>query len=185
VVVDKENKHSDKNSYNGNYDRKFHDNNDGKHLDEPSIHSLLTPLRQPVDYERYTVRINTWRRPEQMVTSVLHHSSCPGAMQVQIVWCDKDNDPPKDILDPSINEYASKVVIEYHLENNLNERFNVLLETPTLGVLSIDDDVLRPCESIDSGFFKWVKSPHRMVGFDARTHVVNNDDGTWSYGYLR
>jgi glucuronyl/N-acetylglucosaminyl transferase EXT2 len=105
-------------------------------------------------------------------------------IQIQVVWFDVDNEPPKELRDLAINKHAYKVVIEYHDENNLNERFNILLEPPTLGVLSIDDDVLRPCESIDSGFFKWIKSPHRMVGFDARTHVENND-GTWSYGYLR
>ena len=186
---------------NGNYDRKPSESirivdPKRKETNHPKIEEFqvrhfdnlepiqLTPLRQQVDYEQYTVRVNTWRRPEQLVASVLHHSSCPGVIQVQIVWCDTENEPPKDLLDPSINPHASKVVIEYHPTNNLNERFNILLEPPTLGILSIDDDVLRPCESIDSGFFKWIKSPHRMVGFDARTHVENKDK-TWSYGYLR
>jgi hypothetical protein len=136
----------------------------------------LTPLR-PIDVEFYTIRMNTWRRPEQLLTSVAHHSTCPGVKQIQIIWCDKDNQPPKEL------DRFEKVVIEYHEANTLNERFNILESTPTLGILSIDDDVLRPCDAIDSGFFQWVKSPHRMVGFDARTHVENGD-GTWGYGYL-
>jgi glucuronyl/N-acetylglucosaminyl transferase EXT2 len=98
--------------------------------------------------------------------------------QIQVVWCDKENDPPQEL------EKFDKVVVEYHEANSLNERFRILEPAPTLGILSIDDDVLRPCVAIDSGFFKWTKSPHRMVGFDARTHI-ENDDGTWAYGYLR
>lgn len=144
----------------------------------PMHERRLTPLR-PIDYEYYTIRINTWRRPEQLLASVAHHSSCPGVKQIQIVWCDKENEPPTELLDK-----FDKVVVEVHEGNSLNERFNVLQPAPTLGILSIDDDVMRPCDAIDSGFFKWAKSPHRMVGFDARTHV-ENDDGTWGYGYLR
>jgi hypothetical protein len=129
----------------------------------------LTPLR-PIDYEKYTIRINTWRRNDQLLASVAHHASCQGVAQIQIVWCDSENEPPSELL-----EYDDGlIVVERHTVNNLNERFHILpsTTTPTLGILSIDDDVLRPCEAIDDGFFKWVKSPHRMVGFDARTHVV-------------
>jgi hypothetical protein len=131
-------------------------------------------LRQlrPVDVEQYTIRINTWRRPEQLLVSVDHHASCEGVAQIQIVWCDKENEPP-----PQLYNY-SKVVIERHEENSLNERFRILFPTPTLGILSIDDDALRPCEALDAGFFKWTRFPDRMVGFDARVHV-EDPDGRW------
>lgn len=146
----------------------------------------VTKLRA-IDREQYTIRMNTWRRPKQLVQSVKHHASCPGVKEIQIVWCDKENEPPQELLEMAETKGSivsdTRVVIELHEANSLNERFNILEPTPTLGILSIDDDVLRPCEAIDSGFFKWVKSPHRMVGFDARTHVVN-DDGSWQYGYL-
>jgi hypothetical protein len=137
----------------------------------------LEPLR-PIDLEKYTIRINTWRRPEQLLISVKHHASCPGVAQIQIVWCDKEEEPPAELYN------YTNVVIERHDLNSLNERFNILEPTPTRGILSIDDDLLRPCEAIDAGFFKWTKSPHRMVGFDARIHV-ENEDGTWQYGYMR
>jgi hypothetical protein len=137
----------------------------------------LEPL-QPIDLEQYTIRMNTWRRPEQLLISVKHHASCPGVAQIQIVWCDKEEEPPAELYN------YTNVVIERHDTNSLNERFNILEPTPTRGILSIDDDLLRPCEAIDAGFFKWTKSPHRMVGFDARIHV-ENEDGTWKYGYMR
>jgi hypothetical protein len=133
---------------------------------------VLEPLR-PIDLEQYTIRINTWKRPEQLVISIDHHSSCPGVAQIQIVWCDPDEEPPVQLLN------YTNVVIEKHDVNTLNERFHILTpDTPTLGILSIDDDVLRPCEAIDAGFFKWTRSPDRMVGFDGRLHVEHSD-GTW------
>ena len=133
----------------------------------------LTPLVLPIDRERYTIRINTWKRQEQLLLSVEHHSSCPGVAEIQVIWCDREEEPPAGIFN------FSKVILERHDTNSLNERFNILSPTPTLGILSIDDDVLRPCEAIDSGFFKWTQNPDRMVGFDGRVHV-ESEDGTWA-----
>lgn len=137
----------------------------------------LTPLRER-DLEQYTIRMNTWRRPEQLVVSVNHHSSCEGVAQIQVVWCDKENEPPPELYN------NSKVVIERHEENSLNERFRILSPTPTLGILSIDDDALRPCEALDDGFFKWTRHPDRMIGFDARVHV-ENEDGSWKVNFVK
>lgn len=125
-----------------------------------------------IDVERYTIRMNTWRRPEQLLVSVEHHASCEGVAQIQIVWCDKENEPPAALFN------YSKVVIERHEENTLNERFRILASTPTLGILSVDDDALRPCAALDAGFFKWTKFPDRMIGFDARLHI-EEPDGSW------
>jgi hypothetical protein len=137
------------------------------------LHRRLEPLVRPIDREQYTIRINTWRRQEQLLLSVEHHSSCPGVAEIQVIWCDKEQEPPAGLLN------FSKVTIERHDVNSLNERFNSLSPPPTLGILSIDDDVLRPCEAIDSGFFKWTQNSDRMVGFDGRVHV-ENEDGTWA-----
>lgn len=103
----------------------------------------LTPLRD-VDLELFTVRINTFKRHEQLLVSVRHLSTCQGVAQIQVVWCEEEEPPPELLEFP-------KVVVERHEVNSLNERFHVLEETPTLGILSIDDDVLRPCEAIDAG----------------------------------
>jgi hypothetical protein len=136
----------------------------------------LSPLRE-IDYEFYTIRINSWKRAELLETSVLHHSSCPGVAAIQVIWCTDQGEPPSSLYD------NPKVTVELHPVNSLNERFNIMEEPPTVGILSMDDDVLRPCEAIDAGFFKWTQNPGRMVGFDARSHAIAKD-GTWSYGYL-
>ena len=144
-------------------------------------YDYVTPLRE-IDYNNYTVRINTYRRNEQLLISLNHWSKCEGVLQIQVVWCDEENSPPEEIE----NHSSGKVVIERHSINSLNERFHITTpEEPllTMGILSVDDDVLRPCEAVDEGFFRWTRNPHRMVGYDTRVHVVS-PDGTWQYGAL-
>jgi hypothetical protein len=122
---------------------------------------------------------------------------------IHVIWCDVDTLPPNEVT----NHSSGKVIIEYHTINSLNERFNILLDNTqpqptTLGILSLDDDVLRPCIALDTAFIRWIRHSDRMVGFDARTHVIvpmmndnnaadndgssNNNDKTtqWKYGYM-
>ncbi|GAX25383.1 glucuronyl/N-acetylglucosaminyl transferase EXT1 [Fistulifera solaris] len=75
------------------------------------------------------------------------------------------------------------VVVELHEENTLNERFRVLRPAPTKGILSLDDDILRPCIAYDWAFAKWTQHPSRIVGFDARSHEIASD-GRWKYAYM-
>ena len=143
---------------------------------DQALEQGLTELG-PNDREKFTIRVNTWRRNEQLIVSLNHHSQCEGVAQIQVIWCDEENEPPTEVL----NHPSGKVVVERHMINSLNERFNILTEdTPTLGILSMDDDVLRPCDAIDAGFFRWVANPDRLVGYDARLHIphfVDDDDG--------
>jgi len=158
---------------------------------------ILSPL-SAYDREYFTIRINTYRRNEQLLISLNHHAKCAGVAQIQVVWCDEENEPPPEI----VNHSSGKVYIEYHSINSLNERFHVLENPTTLGILSIDDDVLRPCLALDAGFFKWTMYPHRMIAFDGRMHLENQknnlellkddahivqnneDESRWKYGYL-
>jgi hypothetical protein len=149
-------------------------------LDDARSHTL-TPLNSdPINTDKYTIRINTYRRNEQLVLSINHHAKCEGVAAIHVIWCDVDNLPPNEV----VNHSSGKVIIEYHTINSLNERFNILLDntpTPTtLGILSLDDDVLRPCIALDTAFIRWIRHYDRMVGFDARTHVIvptmTNDD---------
>ena len=137
----------------------------------------MTAALQEIDREKFTIRINTWKRVEQLLVSLEHHSKCDGVAQIQVIWCTDQGDPPQELQE------FPKVVIEVHETNSLNERFHILKRPPTIGILSIDDDVLRPCEAIDAGFFQWVQHPERMVGFDARSYSVDQE-GKWSYAYL-
>jgi hypothetical protein len=114
----------------------------------------LTPLTEPIDREKYTIRMNTWKRNEQLVVSLNHHASCEGVAQIQVIWCNSEEEPPLSV----VNHPSGKVVVERHTVNSLNERFHILpnTHTPTLGILSLDDDVLRPCQAWDSGKYKGI-----------------------------
>jgi glucuronyl/N-acetylglucosaminyl transferase EXT2 len=151
------------------------------HNHEMNNTKSLEPLLRDIDMEQFTVRVNTWKRLEQLRVSTIHHASCPGVAQVQVVWCEAQGEPPSWLL--TLND---KIVIERHSVNSLNERFHMLVEPPTIGILSIDDDVLRPCLALDAGFVRWTQHPDRMVGFDARSHTVQGKKhgGSWAYGYL-
>lgn len=172
----------------------------------------LSPLRFPVDYEKFTIRINTWKRPEQLKASVEHYLTCSSVGQIQIVWCVAQGEPPLwlKVMEQTFattekknngglveerTSVFSRLIIERHQNNTLNERFLVLEEVPTAGVLSVDDDVIRPCIAINNGFIKWTLNPERQVGFDARSHSIETTSHTgnatssstpkiWSYAYM-
>lgn len=135
----------------------------------------------PNDHEQYTIRMNTWKREEHLHLSLDHYVSCKGVAQIQIIWCTTQGDPPTWLKD-----YPDKrVVVEAHKKDSLNERFHILMEPPTAGILSIDDDILAPCLALDSAFFKWVQTPDRMVGFDARGYEeakrIRGPRNKWKY----
>lgn len=109
----------------------------------------LTPLRQ-IDREKYTVRINTWRRPELLLQNVAYLSACEGVAEIQVVWCDVKNDPPADLTTNFTN-----VKVDRREINSLNERFNLSgIGSPTLGIIHVDDDDLFSCIALDNSKYK-------------------------------
>jgi len=164
-------------------------------LAEARSHELAPIDVHSIDTSQYTIRMNTWQRNELLLLSINHHARCEGVKEIQVIWCDSNNKPPVDVT----HHPSGKVKIETHTINSLNERFKVILDAPTLGILSLDDDVLRPCEALDAAFARWTRHPDRMVGFDARTHVVDDSNvedeekkngggregkSKWKYGYM-
>ena len=132
---------------------------------------------------QYTIRMNTWRRNEQLLISINHYTKCDGVAKIQIIWCDMDNEPPVEVT----NHVSGKVVVERHTINSLNERYNITTHTPTLGILSMDDDILRPCEALDATFIRWTRHPERIVGFYARSHLPASGiprRNRWTYNHV-
>ena len=121
----------------------------------------LTPI-QPASLSsaHYTIRINTWHRNEQLLLSINHHAKCEGVHAIHVIWCDNQHDPQAEIL----HHVSGKVVVERHDVNSLNERWRIMegsLTNTTLGILSLDDDVLRPCEALDAAFVRWSRHSDR------------------------
>jgi len=90
-------------------------------LDEVHSHTI-TPLHS-IDKAQYTIRINTWQRNEQLLLSINHHSQCENIKEIQVIWCDIENEVPDSIL----HHGSGKVKVEKHVVNSLNERFKVLI----------------------------------------------------------
>lgn len=162
-------------------------------LAEAHSHTLASINEHSIDTSQYTIRINTWQRNEQLLLSIDHHAKCEGVKEIQIIWCDSNSEPPNEV----VHHKSGKIKIEKHAINSLNERFKVMLDAPTLGILSLDDDVMRPCVALDAAFVRWTRHPERMVGFDVRSHVVDynnneekngkegkNNKSHWKYGYM-
>lgn len=126
----------------------------------------LQPLR-PFDREKYTIRINTWRRPQILIEIINYYKTCPGVAEIQVVWCDKETEPPSEIYQNSSNF----VKVDRREINSLNERFNLSgIGAPTLGIIHVDDDDLFPCITLDHIFFKWTYNPERLVALQPRMH---------------
>eukprot|EP00957_Ditylum_brightwellii_P054244 4107935-Ditylum_brightwellii.AAC.1 len=49
-----------------------------------TIKPVLAPLTN-LDRDFYTIRINTWKRNEQLILSLDHHSQCPGVALIQVI----------------------------------------------------------------------------------------------------
>ena len=66
-------------------------NESSRTLDEPQLlpslvqETQLQPL-QPIDRDQYTIRIMTYRRNDQLLISLNHHSSCPGVALIQVCY---------------------------------------------------------------------------------------------------
>jgi glucuronyl/N-acetylglucosaminyl transferase EXT2 len=155
---------------------------------ESTLWPQVRPLRPGLDYQKYTVRLNTFQRDDQLRISVAHHASCPSVAQVVVVWYEAAGPVPTWLLQS--NGTNAPIRVERHHVNSLNERFHILEvddQTP-FGILSIDDDVLAPCIALEAGFRRWTQYPDRMVGYDARTHEIvkskHGNDTFWKYGYL-
>jgi glucuronyl/N-acetylglucosaminyl transferase EXT2 len=155
---------------------------------ESSLWPRVRPLRPGLDYQKYTVRLNTFQRDDQLRISVSHHVSCPSVAQVVVVWYEAAGPVPAWLQ--NAKNTNARIRVERHDVNSLNERFHILhvdAETP-YGILSVDDDVLAPCIALEAGFLRWTQHPDRMVGYDARPHEIvkskHDNDTFWKYGYL-
>jgi hypothetical protein len=141
-------------------------------LTVPSLH----PLRH-IDREFFTLRINSWRRPlKELVT---YYAACPGVAEIQVVWCDSETEPPgwlMSLQNTSSAENATNflmrptVLLDRREINSLHERYNLSKSPPTLGIMSVDDDILIPCITLDHVFFLWTCNPERLVALQPRMH---------------
>ncbi|KAI5073548.1 hypothetical protein GOP47_0011561 [Adiantum capillus-veneris] len=134
--------------------------------------------------ERFTVLINTWRRPDLLKKSVQHYSFCPNVDAIRVVWSES-KEPPSDTLFSVLlssvkaasrkSTHNIKLKIDMHDEDNLNTRFKPLDDLATNGIFSVDDDVVVPCETLGLAFNVWSSAQDSMVGFVPRMHWLQSE----------
>jgi len=139
------------------------------------------PVRnnQGSDSEKFTIRMNTFRRNELLKLSIDSISKCPGIAQIQIVWSDRENEPPD--MSFFSKDARNLVVFEKHATDSLNNRFKPLLDISTDGIFSVDDDLVFHCEDLTLAFDTWRSSRMTIVGFSPR--LVTNDKTKGLYTY--
>lgn len=118
----------------------------------------------------YTIRVNTFRRNDMLKRFLGHFARCPNVQAIQVIWSDQGYDPPSlmDWAIPLSTQDLSKVTFEVQPTDSLNNRFRALLPVPTPAVLSLDDDLVIPCETLDFAYSIWQAAPQSLVGFTPR-----------------
>lgn len=108
----------------------------------------------------------------------LHDGFHTQVQQIQVVWSDQANDAPIDWA----RRYADqKVYFEVHSSNSLNNRFKALSPLSTEGVLSIDDDLIIPCDALQTSFQTWQANKYALVGFSPRMNAFDAHNGRSRY----
>lgn len=129
-----------------------------------------------------TIRVNTYRRLDLLRTFLDNYSKCDAINQIVVVWSDPENNDkiPKDWL--SLYK-KDQVIFEIHDNNSLNNRFKPLSEMKTNAILSLDDDIIIPCDVIKKSLNIWKANSNVLVGYSPR--MVAYDIWTGVTRYLR
>ena len=147
-------------------------------------HSLTLAISEQVLHgstaAQVTMRVNSFRRLDLLEFFLDYYKTCAAVKQIQVVWSDQRDKPPVDWL----SKYPTgKVLFEVHDKDSLNNRFVPLQEIPTEAVLSIDDDLIVPCNLIEDTLRVWNSFPSALVGFSPR--MLGWDTMTGDVRYMR
>lgn len=127
--------------------------------------------------EAFTVLVNTWKRPDLLKKSVQHYSKCPNVHSIRVIWSESTEPPSISLLKDlrsSVKAASVGLEIDTHQEDNLNTRFQPPKNLETQAILSVDDDVLVPCDTLKFAFTVWLSARDSMVGFVPRMHWLKN-----------
>eukprot|EP00968_Pinguiococcus_pyrenoidosus_P021144 scaffold2679_cov251-Pinguiococcus_pyrenoidosus.AAC.16 len=140
--------------------------------DVPHEYLSLESIERSVQAEKYTVRLNTYKRNDFLRQSLANLDRCAEIAMIQVIWSDQDEAPPAQLKHLS-SRGAGWIEFEVHQQNSINNRFLPKTEIPTEAVLSIDDDLLPTCAQLRAGFLVWRENRETMVGYHPRN--IDND----------
>ncbi|GLC54899.1 hypothetical protein PLESTB_000917800 [Pleodorina starrii] len=131
--------------------------------------------------DRFTLILNSYKRPALLQRAVEHYAHCKAVDAIRVIWCE-DGLPPNRAEAPGYYSDLKEVRYDIVTNSSLNNRFWPLEGLRTEAVLSLDDDIVAPCETLDELFTVWRRDPYNMAGFYPRLHVLDRDCG---YRYLQ
>ena len=133
-----------------------------------SARPFFRPPRSSVpvhgQHSKFTLMVQSYdSRLENLKLYVQHYSQCPSVGEIVVVWNDGK------VLNLAA-DFSSAVPIRIRTEekNSMNNRYRPDPELNFRGVLSLDDDLLIPCSSIEAAFVNWRQQPSTLVGFFPR-----------------
>lgn len=130
-----------------------------------------------------TIRVNTFRRNDQLELFLDYYAGyknmreCAFIKEVQVIWSDPENIPPTQWLEEDSKYVKDKVYFEVHTKNSLNNRFLPLTKesVKTHAVLSIDDDLIIPCNVLRENLRVWESYDKALVGWSPRMHGYDTE----------
>jgi hypothetical protein len=141
---------------------------------------MHVPSEDFASNEKFTIRINTFRRNDELRVTVRHYAYCSHVDSIQIIWSDLENEPPP-LSFFGLNSMHAPIMFEKHKQDSLNNRFLPLSPLATDTVYSTDDDVLISCHDLELGFRVWLNSKAPMVGFSRRLHGTSEGKNVYLY----
>jgi len=128
---------------------------------------------------RFTVLVNTFKRPTNLQESIRHYSACPGVDAIRVVWSEQDMEPPSPDREEDAMFFTppgsgcAPVSFDRHPTASINNRFRPLAGLRTTAVFSVDDDVNVQCDDLLRGHKAWRQNEDALVGFIPRVHLLN------------
>mmetsp|Transcript_32818 Transcript_32818/g.103910 ORF Transcript_32818/g.103910 Transcript_32818/m.103910 type:complete len:255 (-) Transcript_32818:404-1168(-) len=129
----------------------------------------------------FTLRINTFRRDDLLRGALEHYSRCANVEEITVVWSDQARSPPDASGWSLAPEPRARVEFERHAADRLSNRFRPLKAPPTEAILSLDDDVLLDCRSLDRARDAWESAKSSLVGFSPRLHTWDPAQRRFTY----
>lgn len=127
---------------------------------------------------KYSIVVNTFRRNDLLQRFLKHYITCRRVHTIYVVWSDQKNEAPDMVELVGDPEDVPIVVLKYD-KDSLNNRFKPIPDLETEALLSIDDDQLISCDSVEHAFVAWQSSPRVLVGWVPRLHEANG--GAFDY----
>ncbi|KAL4422923.1 hypothetical protein ABPG75_009120 [Micractinium tetrahymenae] len=130
-------------------------------------------------YSRFTLMVMSYdRRLKELQWYVRHYSQCPSVGEVLVVW----NRGPPPVPERDLPA-AVPVRVRVEPNNSMNNRFRPDPELSFRSVLSLDDDILMPCSTVEAAFAAWRSQPQRLLGFYPRLLLPEQPGGPPVYQF--